>query len=130
MVLYQDLWVDDAEKGFRGEVTGLFTVLSLQLGAEIAVLVVFGTDVIVDGVEFFGKEVDEGGERFVRPVFHFVPREMREVLVKGFCEKVSVEWSIAEQRWRRVLETELGCLHTVVDALVHLNLLLVSFENV
>ena len=108
MVLYQDLWVDDAEKGLRGEITGLFTVLSLQLGAEIAVLVVLGTDVIVDGVEFFGKEVDEGGEGFVGPVFYFVPRKMGEVLVKGFCEEVSVEWSIVEQWWRRVLETEAG----------------------
>ena len=65
-------------------------MLSLQLCAEIVVLVVLGTDVIVDGVHFFREDVDDGGEWFVGPVFDLVPRKVGEVLVKGFCDEASV----------------------------------------
>lgn len=48
LVLDEDGRVDDGDEGFSGEVACLFAVEGGQVGAQVAVLVVFSADVVVD----------------------------------------------------------------------------------
>lgn len=55
-----------------------------EIGLDGVVLVEFGLDVVIEGLQFLLQGVDEVGDGFVGAVFDFVPLEGAEVLVDGF----------------------------------------------
>ena len=112
----------------RGQGTGskvacLSALSASEAGLDGVVLVEFGLDVVIEGLQFFCKGVNEIGYGFVGAVLDFVPLEGAEVLVDGFCGSV-VRLS-SNNRVKSVLLTE----HTVVDRLLLLDFSLVVGQD-
>jgi len=82
-------------------------------------LVEFGFDIVIEGLKFFCKRVDEVGYGFVGAIFDFVPLEGAEVLINGFCGS-TIRLS-SNNRVKSVSLTE----HTVIDSLLLLDFSLV-----
>lgn len=59
-ILDDELRRDDGDKGFGGQVAGLFTSQGLEGCFEVVVLVVFGANIVVIGACFLGTRVSWG----------------------------------------------------------------------
>lgn len=59
----QDARLDNADQGFRGQITSLFADESLEAGSEGVVLVVLGADIVVNRVGFLLSKIRHGRAR-------------------------------------------------------------------
>lgn len=112
-------------KGAGSKVAGLSALSAGEVGLDGVVLVEFGLDIVIEGLKFFCKGVDEVGYGFVGAVLDFVPLEGAEVLVDGFCDSV-----IRLSSNNRVKEISVSLTeHTVVDRLLLLDFSLVVGQD-
>ena len=74
----------DRGQGAGSKVAGLSAFGASEASLDGIVLVEFGLDVVIEGLQFFCQGVDEVSYGFVGTVLDFVPLEGAEVLVDRF----------------------------------------------
>jgi len=93
-ISYQRRGRHDRGQGAGSKVAGLAALGASEASPDRVVLVEFGLDVIVEGLQFLLKGVDEVGYGFVGAILDFVPLEGTEILADRLCSSCcQIIWS-------------------------------------